>query len=307
MPNVLEYAKIFQTQLDKQVVAGATSGWMEVNSNMVKYNGGNEVKIPKIVMDGLGDYDRNNGFAEGSVTLEFETMQLTQDRGRTFQLDRMDVDETAFVATAGVVMGEFQRTKVIPEIDAYRYSKMATLAIENGRATGGYTADPADILKRIKADIAEVQDIAGDVQLVISLPYTIANILENSDEIRKQLSVIDFKQGELNTKVTAIDVHPIIKVPSARMKTSYVFNDGKTAGQTAGGFVAAPGAKSVNWMICSRQCPIAVSKTDNPRIFDPATNQKADAWKIDYRKYHDLWVPDNMLTYCKVNIKEALV
>lgn len=102
---------------------------MELNSNMVKYNGGNEVKLPSILMDGLGDYDRTTGFVDGDVTLTWQTHTLTQDRGRTFSLDAMDVDETNFVATAGVVMGEFQRTMVIPEIDAYRYSKLATLAI----------------------------------------------------------------------------------------------------------------------------------------------------------------------------------
>ena len=34
MANVLEYAKIFQQELDKQVVAQATSGWMEANAGL---------------------------------------------------------------------------------------------------------------------------------------------------------------------------------------------------------------------------------------------------------------------------------
>ena len=34
---------------------------------------------------------------------------------------------------AGNVMGEFQRTKVIPEIDAYRYSTIAQLAETKGK------------------------------------------------------------------------------------------------------------------------------------------------------------------------------
>ena len=93
---------------------------MEVNSKLVQYNGGNEVKLPSIVMDGLADYDRNIGYVDGAVTLTWDTYKLTQDRGRKFQLDAMDVNETNFVATAGTVMGEFQRTLVIPEIDAYR-------------------------------------------------------------------------------------------------------------------------------------------------------------------------------------------
>lgn len=57
----------------------------------------------------------------GSATLEYETKKMTQYRGRKFQLDSMDVDETNFVTTASSVMGEFQRTKVIPEIDVWLY------------------------------------------------------------------------------------------------------------------------------------------------------------------------------------------
>lgn len=306
MPNILEYAKIFQQELDKQVVAQATSGWMEDNAGLVKYNGGNEVKIPVIEMDALGDYDRANGFVEGSVNLTYETKIMTMDRGRTFMLDRMDVDETNFVATAANVMGEFQRTKVIPEIDAYRYSSIASQAIEKGVAVGGYTPSETDILKKLKEDVYAIYDVAGEIPLVIIMNMQVAAILENSTELSKTLSVIDFTQGNIKTSVRAIDNNPIIKVPSARMKTKYVFYDGKTAGQEAGGFTPAEDAKNINWIICPRTAPIAVSKTDNIRIFTPEQNQKADAWKIDYRKYHDLWIKDNQFKAIRVNIKEAI-
>lgn len=122
--NNLEYAQIFQQELDNQIVEEATTGWMEVNSNHIKYSGGNEVKVPTVIMDGLADYDRSSGFVDGSISLTYKTYDLTQERGRTFMLDRMDVDETNFILTSGLVMGEFQRTKVIPEIDAYRYSQL---------------------------------------------------------------------------------------------------------------------------------------------------------------------------------------
>jgi hypothetical protein len=306
MANILEYAKLFQQQLDEQVVAQATSGWMEANAGLVRYNGGNEVKIPVIDMDGLGDYDRANGFVDGFVNLTYETKTLTQDRGRTFMLDRMDVDETNFVATAANVMGEFQRTKVIPEIDAYRYSKIATDAIAKSAASGGYTPAASDILTKLKADIYSIYDVAGEVPLVIVMSMTVAAILENSTELSKQLSVIDFTQGQVQTSVRGIDNNPIIKVPSSRMKTKYIFYDGKTSGQEAGGFTPDATAKNINWIIIPRTAPIAVSKTDNIRIFEPNMNQKADAWKIDYRKYHDLWIKDNQFAAIKVNIKEAL-
>lgn len=306
MANVFEYAKIFMQELDKQVVAQATSGWMEANAGLVKYNGGNEVKIPVIDMDALGDYDRANGFVDGSVNLTYETKTMTQDRGRTFMLDRMDVDETNFVATAANVMGEFQRVHVIPEIDAYRYSSIATQAIAKNAAVGGYTPSESNILKKLKEDIYAIYDVAGEIPLVITMNMQVAAILENSTELNKMLSVIDFTQGDVKTTVRAIDNNPIIKVPSLRMKTEYVFYDGKTAGQQAGGFVADTDAKNINWIICPRTAPIAVSKTDNIRIFTPEQNQKADAWKIDYRKYHDLWIKDDQFKAIRVNIKEAL-
>lgn len=114
--NTIQTAAVIQSELDKAAVEQATSGWMEVNSSLVKYNGGSEVKIPKLSMDGLADYDRQNGFVAGGVNFEYQTRTMTQDRGRSFSFDENAVDETNFALTAATVMGEFQRTKVIPEI-----------------------------------------------------------------------------------------------------------------------------------------------------------------------------------------------
>lgn len=306
MANTIAYATLFQQALDKTAVAKLTSGWMDANAGQVIYNGGKEVKIPKMNMDGLGDYDRSNGFAQGSITLEYETKTMTQDRGRTFMLDSMDVNESNFVANATNAMGQFQNTKVVPEIDAYRYSKIASLAIAGKVASGGNTITEANVLELLKADITAIEDIVGEIPLVITMSTPIASLLEQSEKISKRLDVTDFVKGDITTKVKSFDGHPIVKVPSGRMKTEYTFYDGKTGGQTAGGFVAAGTAKNINWIITPLYAPIAVNKTDKVRIFDPNTNQDADAWKLDYRKYHDLWIMDEALKLCRVNIKEAL-
>ena len=287
------------------MIQEATSGWMEANAGQVKYSGGKDIKIPKINMDGLANYDRDNGYAQGSVTLEYETETMTQDRGRKFQLDAMDVDETNFVASAANVMVQFQRTQIIPEVDAYRYSKLAALAIA-AKNTGSYAPAPSDILGQLLNDIAAVQDVIGENEpLVISMNYKVATILSQADKVTKLLDVMQFTQGGVNTKVQALDGTPIKRVPSARLKTAYVFNDGKTTGQTAGGFVPASGALDINWIISSARAPIAVSKTDKMKIFDPNTNQNADAWLIEYRKFHELWVPDNKLSAVRVSTKPA--
>ena len=301
--NTLEMAKIFQQSLDKQMGIEATSGWMESNAQNVKYNGGDTVRMPRISTTGMAKYDRDNGFSQGSVTLTYDDYKLTQDRGRTFQLDSMDVDESNFIASAGTVMGTFQRDQVVPEVDAYRYSKIAALAKGASRTTDGFTPTDANILAQLDKEITGLQDTIGESEpLLILMATPIRTVLNNVKNIERHLDVTQFKAGAIDTKVKTYNEIPIFSVPSLRMKTAYVFNDGKTTGQEAGGFKADTGAKSINWIIISRRAPIAISKTDKVRIFAPDVNQKADAWKLDYRKFHDLWIPRNKLAGVWANI-----
>ena len=226
--NTIEYAKIFMDALDGQLVAGATSGWMEENSGQIQYNGGNEVKIPKIQLNGLGTYDKDSGFVQRAVTLTYETKQMTQDRGRTFQLDAVDVDETNFALVAGNVMGEFQRTKVIPEIDAYRYSKIAELA-KTMKKTSLYKPTQDTILQKLLDEIAMIKDVVGDEnEIVITMSTKIANLLDMASN--HVLESGTFQQGNVTLNVKNIDGSPIIRVPSARLKTAYQFFDGTTDG-----------------------------------------------------------------------------
>ena len=300
--NTLQYSQQFQTVLDAQMLAGATTAFMEANAGQVKYDGGDTVHIPEISMQGLAKYDRDNGFNQGSVTLKFNPYKMTQDRGRTFQLDAMDVNETNFVATAGTVMGEFQRTQVIPEIDSYRYSKIAALATAENKVTSGFTPTATTILEKLEEEITNIIDVVGENEpLIVVMSTKLRTMLNNSDKFNKFLDVTTFKNGAVDTNVKSFNGVPILVAPSARLKTQYVFNDGTTANQQAGGFKADTGAKDINWIIMPQNAPIAVSKTDKVRVFTPEINQKADAWKIDYRKYHDLWIPKNRFAAIRVN------
>lgn len=59
---------------------------------------------------------------------------------------------------------------------------------------------------------------------------------------------------------------------------------------------------AVNWLICPKSVPVAVSKTDNVKIITPELNQFADAWDVDYRKYHDLFVPESKKATIAVSV-----
>ena len=259
--------------------------------------------MPRISTTGMARYDRDNGFNQGAVTLTYDDYKLTQDRGRTFHLDSMDVDESNFIATAGNVMGEFQRLQVIPEVDAYRYSRIAALAKGASRTTDGFTPSETNISAQLDKEITDLQDTIGESEpLLILMATPIRTVLNNVKNIERHLDVAQFKAGAIDTKVKTYNEIPIFSVPSLRMKTAYVFNDGKTTGQETGGFKADTGAKSINWIIISRRAPIAISKTDKVRVFAPDVNQKADAWKLDYRKFHDLWIPTNKLAGVWANL-----
>ena len=300
--NTFEMAKIYQKKLDEQMIVAATSGWMETNAQNVQYDGGDTVRMPSISTSGLADYSRDNGFNRGAVTLSYKDYTLTKDRGRTFHLDAMDVNESNFIATAGAVMGEFQRVQVAPEIDAYRYSRIAALAKGVSHESAAFTPSKDNILGKLDEEITKIQDIVGEAEpLVIIMPTPVRAILNGAKDVTRYLDVADFKAGAVSTKVKTYNEIPILSVPSARMMTAYVFADGKTTGQEAGGFKPDTGAKSINWIIMARSAPIAISKTDKIRIFDPDSNQAADAWKLDYRKFHDIWIPSNKLAGVWVN------
>ncbi|NLJ16866.1 MAG: hypothetical protein GX346_07030 [Clostridiales bacterium] len=292
--NTIEYAKIFQAELDKQLVEGATSGWMEENARQVIYNGGNEIKMPKMSLQGLGDYDRDSGYVDGAITYSFQTMKLTKDRGRRFRLDAIDVDESGFALAAANVASEFQRTKVIPEVDAYRYSTLAELA----EVKKEYSPAVGSVLSALMSDIGEISDVTGGEDgLVVTIARPVYDLLMSSSQIVKHLDISQFKQGEIDFSVKTINGVPVIPVSSARMKSKYTYlSDGM------GGFSPTEDAVSINWIICPKSAPIAVSKTDNIKIISPEINQFADAWDIDYRKYHDLFLPEQRRSAVAVSL-----
>ena len=307
--NTLAYAQILQQALDQKAIHTLLTGWMDSNAGQVKYVGGNEVKIPQMSVDGLADYNRSDagaGYVQGAVTLSYKTYTMSQDRGRKFQLDAMDVDETNFVATSTNVMNVFQTEKVVPEVDAYRLSKLATTAIGVANDTNveyGYTPAKDTVLTKIKAGIKVIRENGYQGELVIHANYDTVTELELA--MAGKLAAVTFSQGGVNTQVPAVDGCAIIKTPANRMYSAITLNDGTTSTQTAGGYAKAAKALDVNFIIVPREVPIAVTKQDKMRIFDPNTNQDANAWMMDYRRYHELWVLDNKKNLVFANIKDA--
>jgi len=272
--------------------------------------GGKKVRVPTMLTTGLGDYTRGTGaksrgkYAKGTVELKYEDYELEIDRSAEFAFDRHDVDETGFIVQAPTVMGVFQRENVIPEIDAFRYSKIAQLVMAGG--SSAYKSEnltDATILEAFLSQIRAMQNKTGvgTDDLVATMPFSVWSVLEIAAKKAMQLIPQTFTQGGLNFEVSSVNGIPIIPVVESRMKTAYVFHDG----EDDLGFTAATTAKSINWIIQPRHLPIAISKTDNLKIFTPDVNQDGDDWLIQYRKYHDLWILKNQMNQIVLSIKAS--
>lgn len=291
MPN--DMTNLYQTKvvprLYQQYYQGAFTSFMENNAIGVEYKGGKYVTMSEMSVDGLGNYDRNLGFARGNVSGSKKQYEMTMDRGREFIIDVADNDETGFLVNAGSVMSVFQNEHVIPEVDAYRISKI--FSIVNTEKKANIIADdinPNEITYTLADDIATLRDKVGNVPLVIMMSGLTQKYIGR--EFLHNLDYVNFARGALSTKVKSLDGDPFMIIPSARMKSAYTFYDGLTEGQKQGGFVAASDAKDIKWIIMPATAAIAVAKIDKSRVFDPNTYQGAHAWKTDYRLFHDLWM-----------------
>ena len=87
MANSIALAERYLPILDEIYKAESKTAILEGANSNIRFLGGNKVELFKTSMDGLGNYSRNNGFVNGSVTGTWESMTLTQDRGRSFSVD----------------------------------------------------------------------------------------------------------------------------------------------------------------------------------------------------------------------------
>ena len=281
--NTLEAASVYSEELDRLFTQKSATGFFADNAFGARFVGAKTVIVPDIDFQGLADYDRDTGFTRGAITVSNTSYTMQMDRARSLQIDREDLDETGVANLAGKILGEYVRTKVVPECDAYCLSKLSGLALSRGNTINAETDKPFAALVEL---INNVQKKVGfDSELVAFIDCRMYARLANSTEISKMITVSEFKQGDVNLSVKSLNGVALIPVVSERMKTSYTFNSG-----AAGGFVPGENAKSAFMIVCPKDGAHLMKKTEKMRIFAPDQNPDADAFKFDYRIYYDVFV-----------------
>lgn len=271
MANSIALFKKYIDMLDEVYKVSAKSSVLDIDGSLVRAGANaNEVVIPKISMDGLADYSRSSGYVNGNVTFTNETVQYNYDRGRAFTVDAMDNEETAGLAF-GKLSSEFIRTKVVPEMDAVRFATYAGVS-DIGSATGTLT-NGLDVLAAITVanNAMDEAEVSADGRYLFITP-TLHNLIDAVDS-HKSKAMLDKFAG-------------VVDVPQSRFFTAVDLYDGKSSGETVGGFVKDPSSgKNINFMIIQKSAVIQFTKHTVNKVISPADNQESDGWKFFYRAY----------------------
>ena len=288
MPNTIQLAKTYTSLLDEVYQNSSLTAVLESDATLSRAGANaNEIVIPKLSMDGLADYDRNSGYTNGNVDLSWETVKFNYERGRSFQVDNMDNEETQNIAF-GRLAGEFIRTKVVPELDAFRFSTYAGIS-NVGSATGSLATGEAVIgaLRTATSEMDEAEVPMEDRHLFIT--PTLLGLVQDLDTTKSKEVLSRFAT--------------ITKVPQTRFYSAIELLDGKSPSEEKGGFKKADGGVELNFEIIHKPAVLQFTKHAVPKIISPEMNQDADAWKYGYRNYGLCDVYDNKVAGIYVHKK----
>lgn len=279
MANSITKFKKYVPLLDEVYKEAALTSVLDSDASLASAGANaNEIVIPKISMDGLGDYDRNSGYTNGDVTLTNETVQFNYERGRMFTVDVMDDEETAGIAY-GKLASEFIRTKVAPEGDAFRFAQYASTSGISKVATGATLSTGADVIAALRVATSKMdEDEVPYENRYLFITPTLKGLIDDMDTTKSKEVLARFVQ--------------VIQVPQTRFYTAINLYDGKTdnsgssgANEKVGGYVKATEAADINFMVIHKGAVMQYNKHIAPKVITPEANQDADAWKFGYRKY----------------------
>lgn len=282
--NSITLASKYLPVLDEVYKRGSLTSILDTAESRVNWLGAKTVSLFEFDPVGMANYDRNAGFVGGDITAGWKPYTLNIDRGRAYQIDTMDNEETLGMTVASA-LSEIERVEVIPEVDAYRFAKWAgTTGVSS--ATGTITPGTTDVAGLI--DTAEAQMDNDEVPYegrILYVSPTAYMALKGNIERR-----IINSENNVNTNVEYFDDMQIIRVPQGRFNTAVTLN-APTTSAGVGGFTASGNA--INFMIVHPSAIMQVMKHRLVRMFSPEQNIEADAYRLNFRFYHDTFVKAN--------------
>lgn len=273
--------------LDEIYKYGSLTSMLDTANERVRWIGAKTANIFTIDPVGLGNYSRNDGFVAGDVNGSWVPYTIQVDRGRSYMVDVMDNDESVGMAF-GTLVGETERTEVVPEVDAYRFAKYAGAAAAANKVNGTLATGAATVAAIQTAEaVLDDAEVPYEGRILFVSPSTYKNLKDGITRFTEN------GDPDVNGRVEMYDDMRIVRVPAGRFNTTVTLN-APVNSNDVGGYTASGSA--INFMVIHPSATLQVVKHVVPRVFSPQVNQEADAWKFDYRIYHDCWVLSNKTT-----------
>lgn len=281
MANTIELAMKYVPLLDEVYKLASLTAKLDGAPELVQQGANaNELIIPKLDMQGLGDYSRNGGYVDGDVTMTNETVKCNFDRGRMFNIDSMDNIETAGLAF-GRLAGEFIRTKVVPELDAFRFATYAGITGISKVAAGATLSDGATVVTALRAATNKMdEDEVPTENRHLFITPTLHGMVQDMDTTKSREVLSRFASVTL---VPQTRFYTAIEQKSGKIITSGSEEEPTTTDERSGGYVKAADAKDINFMVIHAPAVIQFEKHVAPKIITPDANQTADGYKFGYR------------------------
>ena len=125
MANTIVLAKNYVPLLDEVYKRESVTADLTGDPAMARAGANaSEIVYPQIAVTGLGDYNRNSGYTQGTVDFKWVSTKYNYDRGAKLSVDAMDNQETYNLAF-GMAGAELMRTRVAPEADAFTFATLA--------------------------------------------------------------------------------------------------------------------------------------------------------------------------------------
>lgn len=194
------------------------------------WTGAHTVKVWKISTSEMNDYNRNRAKGQSEVAsvsrygelidlnAQTEEMTLKKDRSFIFNIDKLDMDETAQQLAAETALARQLREVVIPEVDKYTYGVMAAGA---GQTVVGDTTTPANIYSLVLAgsEFLDDNEVPETERALVVVP-SIYTMLKQSDIFDKTDVGAEMRARGV---VATLDGMNVIKIPSNRMPANFGF------------------------------------------------------------------------------------
>lgn len=239
----------------------------DLETSKVKWIGGDTVKLPFNIFGSLGNYNRASGHPALDVNRQWSTYVLSQDKGNKITVDREDLDESLVGGGIVELANDFIRQVAVPDIDTYRFGKLAANAGTKKYHTSATTDNIITANNaRTKIDEARAEldnEEAGKDRILFITP---AARMALEQTFTGGVLPTGVWGGDLQTQVAVYNECKVISVPSGRL------------------------GANVNFILVDKAAVLGIVKHTAAKAWLPGEVPGIDAGQVDYRVYHDFFV-----------------